>query len=322
MNRALGRGLHDLGNGTFAYLQPEATWGYSNAGLVIDGGQALLVDTLFDERLTAEMLAAMKRATGFGADEIATVVNTHANGDHTFGNRLVRNAEIVASTASAEEMSVEGTPEMLAAIMRNTESMGELGAFFREAFGAFDFEGVKLRLPDRTFAGELTLHVGAKRVELVQVGPAHTAGDVLAYVPEDRTIYTGDILFIDGTPIAWAGPVTRWIDACERIRALDVETIVPGHGPITDKAGVRRMQEYLELVNRETKKRHAAGMSSWEAAQDIALGEFAGWQDVGRLAVTVDTIYRELDADASHRDLIDLFTRILKLERRYAATRI
>ena len=216
------KGLHDLGRGAYAYLQPSGTWGYSNAGLVIDGGQALLVDTLFDERLTAEMLRVMEDATGFGAGRIGTVVNTHANGDHTFGNRLATNAVIVASAASAHEMSTEGDPKGLAGLMKNTAAMGELGAFFKRIFGDFDFAGVTLRLPDRTFSGEEFLKVGDKRVHLIEVGPAHTAGDVLIHVPSDRVVYTGDILFIDGTPIAWAGPVSNWIKACDRIMAMDV----------------------------------------------------------------------------------------------------
>src|SRR5215469_13882211 len=84
------KGLHDLGRGAWAYLQPSGTWGWSNAGLVTDGDQALLVDTWFDERLTAEILATMQKTTGFGAERINTVVNTHSNGDHTFGNRLAK----------------------------------------------------------------------------------------------------------------------------------------------------------------------------------------------------------------------------------------
>lgn len=315
------KGLHDLGRGAFAWLQPSGTWGYSNAGLVIDGDQALLVDTLFDERLTAGMLAAMRAATGFGADRIGLVVNTHSNGDHTFGNRLATNAVIYASAAAAEEMRAEGNPQMLAAMMKNADSMGEVGAFFKKIFGAFDFAGVTMRLPDRTFTGELTLTVGGKQVHLLQVGPAHTAGDVIAYVPANRVVYTGDILFIDGTPIAWAGPVSNWIAACDRIMALDAEVIVPGHGPITDQAGVKRMQDYLVYVDRETRKRHAAGMNSWEAAQDIQLDSFGAWEDPERLAVTVDTIYRELNADTSHRNMAELFSRMMLLARRPASPR-
>ncbi|MGO9450135.1 MAG: MBL fold metallo-hydrolase [Candidatus Binataceae bacterium] len=315
------KGLHDLGRGAYAYLQPSGTWGYSNAGLVIDGDQALLVDTLFDERLTAEMLGVMQDATGFGGEKIGTVVNTHSNGDHTFGNHLVKNAVVIASEASAREMSEEGDPSALAAMIKNTAAMGEVGAFFKKIFGDFDFAGVTFRLPDRTFSGEQTLKVGDKQVHLIEVGPAHTAGDVLAYVPSNRVVYTGDILFIDGTPIAWAGPVSNWIKACDRIIAMDVDAVVPGHGPITDKAGVKRMQDYLVYVDSETRKRHAAGMDSWHAAQDISLGSFADWDDPGRLAVTVDTIYREINVDKSHRKTLELFTHMMQLENRYAAAR-
>src|ERR1700736_6784441 len=77
------KGLHDLGNGQYAYLQPSGTWGFSNAGLIVDGEESLLVDTLFDERLTGEMLDVMRDATGLGASDITTLVNTHAHGDHT-----------------------------------------------------------------------------------------------------------------------------------------------------------------------------------------------------------------------------------------------
>jgi glyoxylase-like metal-dependent hydrolase (beta-lactamase superfamily II) len=315
------KGLHDLGNGEYAYLQPSGTWGYSNAGLVIDGDQSLLVDTLFDERLTAEMLDEMKKATGFGAEDIDVVVNTHSNGDHTFGNRLARNAVIIASAASAHEMQEEGDPRALAAALANAEALGEVGTFLKRIFSPFDFAGVTFRLPDRIFSGEEVVEVGDKRVHLIEVGPAHTRGDVLVHVPGDRVVYTGDILFIDGTPLAWAGPVRNWIKACDRILAMDVEAIVPGHGPITDKAGVKRMQDYLVHIDRETRTRHAAGMSSWEAAQDIALGSFGAWEDAGRLAVTVDTIYREINQDASAPNVIELFGRILELENRYAAER-
>ncbi|MFZ2060941.1 MAG: MBL fold metallo-hydrolase [Candidatus Binatus sp.] len=313
------KGLHDLGRGAYAYLQPSGTWGYSNAGLIADGDQSLLVDTLFDERLTAEMLAVMQDATGFGADRIGVVVNTHSNGDHTFGNRLAKNAVIIASEAAAHEMREEGNPQLLAQLMKNTDAMGEVGSFFKKIFGAFDFAGVTFRLPDRTFTGEETLKVGDKQVRLIQVGPAHTAGDV-SFVPANRVVYTGDILFIDGTPIAWAGPVSNWIKACDRILGLDVDVVIPGHGPITDKAGVKRMQDYLVHVDKEARRCHAAGMSSWEAAQNIPLGSFGGWEDPERLAVTVDTIFREINDDHSSRNILELFGRMAQLHSHYART--
>src|SRR6266478_8780458 len=112
------KGLHDLGNGCYAYLQPNGGWGWSNAGLLADSGESLLVDTLFDLKLTREMLDAMRRAEARATARIGTLVNTHSNGDHTFGNQLVAGAEIVASKACAEEMIHDGGAERLAAMKR------------------------------------------------------------------------------------------------------------------------------------------------------------------------------------------------------------
>lgn len=313
---AFEKGWHELGNSHYAYLQPSGTWGYSNAGLVVDGDQALLVDTLFDERLTAEMLAAMPDVTGITTDAIGTLVNSHANGDHTYGNRLVTQANIVTSAASAHEMQFEDAPERLAAIMRQTGTLGDLGIYLDAIFGAFDFDSVRQKLADQTFTGKMDLSVGGKQVHLIEVGPAHTAGDLLVHIPQDRVVYTGDILFVEGTPIMWAGPVRNWLAACDRILAMDVDTIVPGHGPTTDKAGVRGVRSYLAYIEDETIKRHAAGMGSWEIAQDIALAEFGALEDPERIAVTVDTIFREITNDQSQRDVPALFGRMMILDKK------
>ena len=310
---AFTRGLHALGDGAWAYLQPDGGWGWSNAGLIVDGEESLLVDTLFDERLTAGMLAEMDAATGIGAGDITRLVNTHANGDHTFGNRLVRRAEIIASRASADEMP-ELPPAMLAGLMAQSHAMGELGDYLQRAFGAFDFGGVELTLPTRTFTGELDLKVGDKDVKLIEVGPAHTRGDVLVHVPSDRVVYTGDILFIEGTPIMWAGPVGNWIAAIDRILGMDVETIVPGHGPITDHAGARHVRDYLVYIDREARARFDAGMPAEEAAFDIALGDYANWGDAERIAVNVDTLYREYRGDTTAPDIMHLLKLMARLD--------
>lgn len=312
MAYAFTKGLHDIGNGHHVWLQPDGSWGYSNAGLVRDGSASMLVDTLFDERLTAEMLGAMKAATGIGGKEITTLINTHANGDHTFGNRLVENAEIIASEASAKEMG-EQPPAMLAGLIKQAPNMGELGEYFLHCFKDFDFGGVTLRPPTKTFTGRMDLKVGDKEIHLIEVGPAHTEGDVIVYVPKDRVVYTGDILFNEGTPIMWAGPASNWLKACDLIQSLDVEVVVPGHGPITDKSGVRKMQGYLAYVDSEARKRFAAGMSAEDAVFDIALGEYQNWLDFERLAVTVDSIWRDHVHDHSRPNAARLFGLMAKL---------
>jgi glyoxylase-like metal-dependent hydrolase (beta-lactamase superfamily II) len=309
------KGLHDLGSGCFAYLQPDGSWGWSNAGLVTDGGESLLVDTLYDLRLTAEMLHAMRRATS-AAVRIGTLVNTHANGDHCYGNQLVKGATIVASAASAAEMD-ELPADRMAMLLKNAPALGAGGAFLARCFSSFDFEGIVHTPPTETFRGECIRHVGTKKVQLIEVGPAHTKGDVLVHVPADRVVFTGDILFVDGTPIMWAGPVANWIAACERIAAMDVDAVVPGHGPVTDTAGALRVRDYLVYVRDEARKRFDAGLSPADAARDIALGDFSSWGDAERIVVNVHTLYREFsDGKGNHANALELFALMAELAQR------
>ena len=167
------RGLHEVADGVSAYLQPDGSWGLSNAGLVVDGDASLLVDTLFDLRLTREMLDAMRRATPAAA-AIDVVVNTHANGDHCWGNQLVRDAEIVGSRRCAEEMA-ELPPSLLADVMASPPD-GPTGDLLRRMFGRYEFGDIEVVPPTTTFDSELTLTVGDTEVRLAEVGPAHTRG--------------------------------------------------------------------------------------------------------------------------------------------------
>ena len=307
------KGLQETGNGIYSYLQPDGSWGWSNAGLIVDGEASLLVDTLFDASLTRDMLKVMQDATGISPDQIGTVVNTHANGDHTHGNGLCTHAEIIASEASAKEMEAFG-PDRLLQMMQMAPELGDTGKYFVEIFGPFDFADVAERLPTKTFSGELNVKVGDKTVELKEVGPAHTQGDVLVFVEKDSTVYTGDILFIDGTPIMWAGPVGNWIKACDLIIDRKPEVIVPGHGPITDVAGVSRVKDYLSYIDTEARARYDAGMSARDAALDISISDFDSWTDAERIAVNVDTLFREYSGDTSAPNTMEIFTLMAEIK--------
>ncbi len=314
-NVAYTTGLHELGDGCLAYLQPDGSWGWSNAGLVVGDGASLLVDTLFDLHLTGEMLDAMSAHTR--SAPIATLVNTHANGDHCYGNQLVDQAEIIASAAAAHEMT-EVPPAMLAAL---NAAEGEVGELFRSFFGAFHFDGIELRLPTRTFEGRLEVEVGGRIVELIEVGPAHTRGDVIVHVPDAHTVYTGDILFIGGTPIAWAGPLSNWVAACDLMLGMDVEVVVPGHGPVTDRSGIAQVRDYLAYVDEQATERFRAGIDAFDAAREIARemglthrGGFDRWGEMGRIAVNVETVYRTLDPSHQSPDVVEQFRRMHLIE--------
>lgn len=306
--------LHELGDGCLAYVQHDGSWGWSNAGLIVGDGSSLLVDTLFDLRLTRRLLESLAPFTRIAP--IRSLVNTHANGDHCYGNQLVDGVEIIASTAAAHEMS-EVPPAMLGAL---NAAPGEVGDLFRRFFGAFDFDDIEVRLPTRTFDGRLDVEVGGRTVELIEVGPAHTRGDVIVHVPDAQTVYTGDILFIGGTPIVWAGPLSNWIAACDLMLGMDVEVVVPGHGPVTDKQGIVNVRDYLSFIESEAGDRFAAGIDAFEAARDIMRlmgvtgASFASWGEAGRISVNVETVYRSLDPSHRSPDVVEQFRRMAVIE--------
>jgi cyclase len=306
-------GLQEVGDGLYAYLQPDGSWGWSNAGLVVDDDSTLLIDTLFDLRLTEQMLRAMRHAVPAAA-RIDTLVNTHANGDHCYGNQLLSGARIVASERTAAEMT-ELPPAAMAALVEQAPEMGELGAFFLDCFGAFDFRGIELVLPEETFSGELTMPVGDHELQLIEVGPAHTRGDTLVHAPVQRVLFSGDILFSGAHPIAWAGPVSNWIAACERILAMDVEVIVPGHGPLAGPGAVRELKAYFEYLYDEARARHADGMTALQAARSISLDRWADWGDPERLVVNIANIYGELSGDQEPVNPLAAFEQMAELAR-------
>jgi 2-keto-4-pentenoate hydratase/2-oxohepta-3-ene-1,7-dioic acid hydratase in catechol pathway/glyoxylase-like metal-dependent hydrolase (beta-lactamase superfamily II) len=298
------RGLHQVADRVWAWTLPDGGYGWSNAGLVAGDGASLLVDTLFDLALTREMLTAMKPLTDRAP--ISDALITHSNGDHTHGNQLLdESVRIIAAQGTADEIAHGMAPEMLA--MVQTANLGPVATrYARDRFGHFDFSGIKLRNADQTFDGDLTIEVGGRQINLLNLGPAHTAADTVVHVPDAGVLFGGDLLFIGCTPIVWAGPIANWIRACDVMIAMDAPIVVPGHGPITDPDGIRAVRGYLAHVAEQAESAYRNGLSWAEAADTIDLGEYATWLDAERVVVNIYQRYRELDPDTPQLQVMAL----------------
>jgi len=281
------RGFQRVGEQTWAWLQPNGALGESNAGLIASGEHAMLVDTLWDLALTRRMLDAARELVD-AAPEV--LFNTHSDGDHVWGNQLLAGARIV-STAKARELMTLDTPRDL----RRLERLGKIVRPLGREFRPFDWSDVELTLPSETFEGELAVEVGERRVELIEVGPAHTAGDAVAWVPDASVCFAADVLFIGCTPITWAGPLASWMAAIDRISALGATAFVPGHGPVCDQDAVDLLRRYLEWAQAEGGALLDRGVSPAKAARELLLSaEFktlpwSAWDDPARLVVTLST---------------------------------
>jgi cyclase len=293
-------GLHEVAHGVLAWLQPNGDWGESNAAVVVGRGEALMIDTLWTPALTQRMLDAV---AGRVQAPIRTVVNTHSDGDHVWGNQLVADAQIVSTRAAARIIREEAPRplarmRMLAPVLRRIPRTAALGAYMAWMLGPHDFSEVTVTPPKREFEGSLELRVGGREVRLQEVGPAHTSGDLIVHVPDARVVIAGDVMFADVHPVMWAGPTSNWIAALDRILALEPAVVLPGHGPAGGPAPVQALRDYLAWLEPAALTRLGSGESPRAIATALARSSefrdapWGGWSGPERMVITIATIDR------------------------------
>ncbi|MFH9008954.1 MBL fold metallo-hydrolase [Streptomyces afghaniensis] len=253
--------LEQVADRVFAYIQPDGGWCVNNAGLVVADGQAMLVDTAATED-RARQLRKTVRSVAPAAP--ALIVNTHSHGDHTFGNFVFPEAAVIGHEQARDEM--------LTARLHLTGLWPDV-----------DWGDVRLVPPRIVFPDRLTLHVGEQRVELLHLGPAHTCGDVVVWLPDSRVLFTGDIVMTGVTPFVPMGSVSGCLAALDALRALEPRVIVPGHGPVGGPELLDDTADYLRLLRSLAAEGTAAGQHPLAIAASAGLGRFGDWLDSERL---------------------------------------
>lgn len=265
--------LEEVSEGVYAYLQLHGQWGLNNAG-VLRGRTALtLVDTCFTVRRAQAFLNTVRSMTDL---PMRTLVNTHHHGDHTYGNFLVPTATIVGHELTRQEVLATGL---------STQKLFAEGV---------DWGEISIAAPFVTFTDRLTLYVDELRVDAIFVGPAHTTNDVVYHVPERRLLFSGDLVFNGGTPFVLMGSIAGSLAAYQRLHLLEVDTVVPGHGPVCGPEAFDRMARYLKFIQRVAMDAWSVGLSPLDVARSVNLGEFSDWHDRERLVGNLHRAYSEL----------------------------
>lgn len=273
--------LVEVAPGAHAYIQPDGSWMINNTGLVVgDDGSVVLVDMTSTEARNRALLAAVEGVT---ARRPRALVNTHHHGDHTFGNWLMPAETPIIGHVKCRE-------DVLAA-----------GLLASQVLTGPDYGHIEVRPPDVTFTDSLTLHLGERALELHHVGPAHTRSDVVAWLPEQRVLYTGDITFAGGQPFLAEGSVAGYPKALARIRALEPDVLVPGHGPVCRGDEITALLDDLEAYARHVdelaREGHAAGRTPLEVVRGKKESRFDRWQESERLVGNLHRAYSELDGN-------------------------
>lgn len=304
-------GLYRVATDTYAWLVPNGSWGETNLGLIDCGGTSVMIDTGWDLRCTREMLDACAGITS--RSPIGQVINTHADGDHCWGNQLFEGQPILATHACIHQMH-HLQPRALSALYHGSGILRHLpvagldhfGHYMREMLRPYAFGGITITDPTEGFSVQKTLCIKGVDIVVTEVGPGHTNGDAVVHLPDRRVAYAGDILFVGVTPVMWAGPIENLITALTFLKQLDVDVIVPGHGPLATAADVQDMIDYWHFVHDAIQTYFRQGMPAERAAREVVCGAafrqrpWAQWDSPERLVTSASTLYRQWGAPASH----------------------
>ncbi|GAA4943920.1 MBL fold metallo-hydrolase [Nonomuraea thailandensis] len=273
--------------GVHAWVQPDGTWWVNNAGAVTGDDGTIVVDTCATEERTRRFLRALEAATDDAP--IRAAVNTHQHGDHTHGNCLLPEQAVIVGHESVREsvltdFVIDGCPPFWSPVP--------------------DWGGVTRRPPSLVFSSELTVYSGGRRIDLLHPGhPAHTAGDVVAWLPEERVLFTGDLLFHGITPLVLMGSVDGALRSLDWLAGFGAEHVVPGHGPLADAATLPGIladhERYFRFVADTAAAGLRRGLSPLDAARRADLRAFQGWPDAERLVLNLHRAY----ADAAGADV-------------------
>ena len=237
------QGLAKLTENVYSYVDvknasPTESFA-ANAGIVIGREGILVVDTLISAKEARRFISDIRKVS---EKPIKYVVDTHYHLDHAFGNcEFAKVGAVIISQANDR---------------KNLANKGEATLKNAKAYGLTDedMSETVITLPTLTFTDRMTIDLGGETVELIYVGPSHTEGSTLVYLPERKILFTGDVLFTDFHPFMGEGDVSGWVKTLDFILALDVTTIIPGHGPISGKKDIADMKAYILTFDQKARE--------------------------------------------------------------------
>jgi glyoxylase-like metal-dependent hydrolase (beta-lactamase superfamily II) len=279
-----------LAPGVYAAIHTEAGWGVCNAGIVDLGGQTLVFDSGLTPRAGRELRAAATTLTKHAPSYLAV---SHYHNDHIRGSQVFPEAVEIGTTLTRELIATKGRAELKedwenaadqAAQMKRLseskdESEKEFGAFFLPYWQGIlaSLPEIKLRLPDMTFDKRLTFQ-GSKRVaQLVAFDNGHCESDCVLFLPQERILFCGDLLFVKCHPFLGHGDPVNLLSILNQLGGMKARVFVPGHGPLGQKKHVKDLQSYIRTLSAQARRVLRKGGTEEDAASQTLPDSYADW---------------------------------------------
>jgi cyclase len=238
-----------LGPDLYAYISGNDS--SANSTFLVSERGILVVDTGLNASEGGKLLNEIRKIS---PAPVRWIVNTHYHPDHRGGNSTVGPDAVIISTAFTREKAAGSSPDY---------ALNEIAG-----------------------PQPLTLYLGTHRVEIYHPGPAHTMGDLIVYFPDDHAIATGDLFLTNSCPAMDEGNMENWIRALDRMLALPLEHIVPGHFELAGKQQMQVFRNYLADLRRQVARMKRQGMSLEQAQGRLKLGDYKAFRQYPQYEAT------------------------------------
>jgi cyclase len=256
----------------------------SNAAFVITDDGVLVFDTGSSEGIGSAIAEIIGQIT---EQPVRWIINSHSHGDHWMGNAPLANpeTEVIATPASRDEIRDEHGRWIN---MFNQMTAGATGE-------------PRVVVPNRTIDQRTLESFGGLEVELIPLGPAHSLDDLVAWIPSQRILLAGDVVYVGTVPGTFAADILSWLDVHEVLLALDPELVVPGHGEVGTREDIEIQRVFFETLWNLTEEGYEEGLMDYEITPRIraALQEQGIDQRYGnldeRIGETVSRTYLQVE---------------------------
>lgn len=260
--------LIKLAEGVYSCIHKIGGKAICNVGIIDNGKETIIFDTFLSPKSAEEIPQIVAY---YGLSPIKYVINSHFHNDHIRGNQVFPSEVNIISTTRTLELITENEPAQLEF---ETEFAIERFHHYDSLHKAFNGDTtsrkylqiqmwrpyyetlsrshveVQTRLPTLTFENEKSLDGSTRKVQLISKGKGHTESDLILYLPEDKILFSGDLVFNNCHPYLGNGYPDEWKNWLNSILTMEINTVVPGHGKLGDKETVRQMVDYIGSVDK------------------------------------------------------------------------